>query len=97
MDVFLGFPVFFTDAGFGRRVETNNLIQNSAEQTAQFASVGLGYTWKKGRFQLNYDFGKILHANLDDESATQAELDDFSENKPSRHYLSMSYQLGEYK
>ena len=94
---FPGTLTFFTDAGFGRRVETNNLIQNSAEQTAQFASVGLGYTWKKGRFQLNYDFGKILHANLDDESATQAELDDFSENKPSRHYLSMSYQLGEYK
>lgn len=84
------------DIGMGER-KAQDAVANSVAQTAQFASLGLGYTWEKGRFSVAYDFGKIIHAELENELANIETIEAFSENKPSRHYLSISYDLGEHQ
>lgn len=87
---------FFADAGLGRRLAEDDITANMPAQTAQFASAGFGYSWQKGAFRVSYEFGKLLHAELEDETATPEALASFADNLPSRHYLSLSYDLGEH-
>ena len=92
-DAFSGRLSVYADGGWGHRLDR----RDEPAQTAQFASVGVGYGFAWHKIQFRYDFGKVVHVNLSSDGAPQDSLDGFNSNKPSRHYFSLSYDLGQFK
>jgi len=81
----------FTDFGQGTRFAN----ESTFDQTAQFASVGVGWRFTQGPWDLRTDLGKVIHLDFDRGGLSVEDQQQLNDQRPAAVFFSLAYTFEE--